>query len=63
MHLQVGDNLHGVVRGNQIVLVPCTCGPPAIPSPFFPDAEPLPEVKLPAATAMLFPVRLYPEED
>ena len=49
MHLQVGDDLHGIVRGDQIVLVPCTCPP----GPYI-----LPEIRLPAFMASFYPVTL-----
>jgi hypothetical protein len=54
MHLQVGDDLHGIVRGEQIVLVPCTC-PPGLYSPT--------EVRLPAFAAAFYPVPLIPKTD
>jgi hypothetical protein len=52
MHLQVGDDLHGVVRGGQVVLVPCHCHPgPCI----------LPEIRLPAFAASFYPVTIPTE--
>lgn len=56
MHLQVGDNLHGVVQGGRIVLVPCNCLWRHVPSM-------IPEIKLPAFAEAFFPVDLIPERD
>lgn len=47
MHLQVGDDLHGIVRNGKVVLVPCTCRND-VPWTLSP------EVKLPASAAVLF---------
>lgn len=49
MHLKVGDDLHGIVYGGQILLVPCTC-------PLDPGR--MPEIKLPAPAAACCPVAL-----
>ena len=49
MHLQVSDDLHGIVRGGQIVLIPCDC--PGKNLPYH-----LPEIRLPAFAASFFPV-------
>lgn len=56
MHLQVGNDLHGIVRGNQIVLVPCNCPYKHVPSM-------LPEIKLPEFAASFFPMELFPKEE
>lgn len=56
MHLQVGDNLHGIVKGNQIILVPCNCPWKHVPSM-------LPEIKLPEFATAFFPVELFPAEE
>ena len=55
MHLQVGDDLHGIVREGRIVLVPCTC--PGKNRPYY-----LPEIRLPAFAAAFYPVALLPED-
>lgn len=55
MHLQVGDNLHGVVQGGRIVLVPCNCPYKHVPAM-------LPEIKLPEFAEAFFPMELYPTE-
>lgn len=47
MHLQVGNDLHGVVRGAQVVLVPCRCPP----GPYR-----LPEIRLPEFAVSFFPI-------
>jgi hypothetical protein len=51
MHLMVGDDLHGIVRRGQVVLVPCRC--PGLHLPFY-----LPETRLPAAMAAFFPIAI-----
>lgn len=55
MHLQVGDDLHGVVQKGRIVLVPCGC-------PWYHVPSMLPEIKLPAFATAFFPMELYPTE-
>ena len=47
MHLRIGEDLHGVVRGGKVVLVPCHCRND-VPWTLSP------EVKLPASAAILF---------
>ena len=47
MHLQIGEDLHGIVRDGKVVLVPCHCRND-VPWTLSP------EVKLPASTAVLF---------
>lgn len=56
MHLQVGDDLHGVVRNGQVVLVPCHCPPRT-------GSEPWPEVWLPAFAASFCPVTIPTERN
>lgn len=51
MHLQVGNDLHGIVHGGQVVLVPCRC--PGKGLPYY-----LPEIRLPAFAVSFFPVDL-----
>jgi hypothetical protein len=54
MHLQVGEDLHGEVRDGKVVLVPCFCPE----GPYL-----LPEVRLPAQAAVLFPVALGDKDE
>jgi hypothetical protein len=46
MHLQIGDDLHGIVRNGKVVLVPRHC--------LSTHWTVSPEVKLPASAAVLF---------
>lgn len=55
MHLQVGNDLHGIVQEGQIVLVPCECPWKHVPSM-------LPEIKLPEGAEKFFPIDLFPKE-